>query len=157
MTLESSIIYVVGGAVAAVVAGQLLLGYNIAKRSDIVRMKVRRLIVAVSVYVVGILILRDMKYSEIETVVGACVAALAVSLFFVRPDSRSRRVSKSVRRQVIQRDLGNEQFDGSKHHIDHIVPFSRGGDNSPENLRVVDKKQNLRRGAKMPKLRDFFG
>lgn len=154
--LERMITYSVGGVLAVFVVLQVLLTYNIAKRSDRVRLKLRRTKVALLVYAGGIIILRSMKYSDIESVVGACSVALAVTLLLVRPEQRSRRIPAAVRRQVIERDLGREPYDGTRHHIDHIVPFSRGGDNSPENLRVVEKRQNLRRGAKMPTLRDFF-
>ena len=34
-------------------------------------------------------------------------------------------------------------------HIDHVVPISRGGGNSMENLCVACKKCNLAKGAKM--------
>jgi 5-methylcytosine-specific restriction endonuclease McrA len=43
-----------------------------------------------------------------------------------------------------------------KHHIDHIWPHSAGGSNTVDNLRVIPKKKNLRKGAKKPKLKDLL-
>jgi hypothetical protein len=37
-----------------------------------------------------------------------------------------------------------------------LVPFSRGGDNSLRNLRVIEKHKNLRKGGKMPGLWDLL-
>jgi hypothetical protein len=92
--------------------------------------------------------------SSQEQVISAAVALL----FFVRFQSskRSRYIPKSVRRAVIKRDLKGEAFDPTKHHIDHVWPFSRGGSHTKDNLRVIDKKKNLRKGAKRPRMREMW-
>ena len=69
---------------------------------------------------------------------------------------RSRRIPKSIRRTVIERDLKGEMFDPHKHQIDHVWPFSRGGSNTVDNLRVIEKKKNLRKGAKRPRMREMW-
>lgn len=68
---------------------------------------------------------------------------------------RSRYVSASTKRAVIARDLKGEEYDSSKHHIDHVWPHARGGSNTSDNLRVIEKKKNLQKGAKRPGLRDM--
>lgn len=70
---------------------------------------------------------------------------------------RSRYIPKRVRRKAIARfeaETG-ERYDSRIHHLDHIVPFSRGGGQTEDNLRVVPKGKNLRKGRKLPRLRDF--
>src|SRR5260370_41365108 len=67
---------------------------------------------------------------------------------------RSRYISKSTKRAVIERDLKGEQYDSQKHHIDHVWPFSKGGSHTTDNLRVIEKKKNLQKGAKRPLMRD---
>jgi 5-methylcytosine-specific restriction endonuclease McrA len=76
----------------------------------------------------------------------------------VNPPKSERRISKAVRRAVIARDLTSKglKWDPAKYHIDHLVPFSRGGDNSTRNLRVIEKQKNLRKGGKMPGFWDFL-
>jgi hypothetical protein len=69
---------------------------------------------------------------------------------------RSRYIPKSTRRAVIKRDLKDEKFDPEKHHIDHVWPFSRGGSHTVDNLRVIEKKRNLRKGAKRPRMREMW-
>ena len=79
----------------------------------------------------------------------AVVSACAVFLWLGR-GKRSRHIPRSVRRAVIARDLKDEKFDPEKHHIDHVWPFSKGGSNTIDNLRVIDKRRNLRKRAKRP-------
>ena len=69
---------------------------------------------------------------------------------------RSRYIPKATRRAVIARDLKGEKYDSKKHHIDHVWPHSRGGSHTKDNLRVIEKKKNLQKGAKRPGFRDMF-
>lgn len=39
---------------------------------------------------------------------------------------------------------------GDKYHVDHRIPVSRGGTNSPENLCISCAECNLKKGAKLP-------
>lgn len=64
---------------------------------------------------------------------------------------RSRHIPRSVRDKVYARDKGRCTFVSSGGRrcgstwdlqIDHIVPFARGGDNSPGNLRLLCGKHN---------------
>jgi 5-methylcytosine-specific restriction endonuclease McrA len=81
----------------------------------------------------------------------------AAWLFVSRP-KRERRISRGLRREVIDRDLTSKglKWDPTKYHIDHVVPFSKGGDHSARNLRVLERTKNLQKAGKMPGLRDFL-
>ena len=69
---------------------------------------------------------------------------------------RSRYISKSTKRAVIERDLKGEEYDPQRHHIDHVWPFSKGGSHTTDNLRVIEKRKNLQKGAKRPRMRDMW-
>jgi len=86
------------------------------------------------------------------------VAGIIAFLFLCKAEKRkrSRHISKAVRRAVIKRDLKGEKFDPQKHHIDHVWPFSKGGSHTEDNLRVLDKKKNLQKGARKPRLREMW-
>ena len=69
---------------------------------------------------------------------------------------RSRHISAKTKKAVIARDLKGERYDSSKHHIDHVWPHSRGGSNTEDNLRVIEKTKNLKKGGKRPGLREMW-
>jgi hypothetical protein len=85
------------------------------------------------------------------------IAGFVALVFFTKFQSRkrSRYISTSVKRVVIARDL-KEEYDSAKHHIDHVWPFSKGGSHTTDNLRVIEKKKNLKKGAKRPRMRDMW-
>jgi hypothetical protein len=112
-------------------------------------------VVGLIAYAIGIEVATQTGHTLVESLVFAVVLMVAAGFYFVRPPNRNRVIPKRVRQAVIKRDLKGAKFDATIHHLDHIVPFSKGGDNSPVNLRVLPKRENLSRGAKMPKMKDF--
>ena len=143
-------------AAAIIVAPKLYYLIQVGRRrKGEIRFRARRILVAFSCYIGGILVVVKMGYTPKEAIAFAFVFGIATTFVLVRPPSRSRVIPKSVRRAVIERDLKGERFDPNIHHIDHIVPYSRGGDHSVANLRVLPKKDNLRRGARMPTFDDI--
>ncbi len=89
------------------------------------------------------------------------LASGAISfIFFVRWQNtkRSRYIPKATKRAVIKRyvEETGEEYDPERHHIDHRWPHSRGGSNTEDNLRVIEKGKNLKKGAKRPKLREMW-
>jgi hypothetical protein len=69
---------------------------------------------------------------------------------------RSRHIPAAVRKAVIARDLKGKKYDSRKHHIDHKWAFARGGSHTRDNLRVIGKKENLRKGSRKPGLWEMF-
>lgn len=68
-----------------------------------------------------------------------------------RPAKRTRHIPRAVRDEVFARDGGRCTFisDNGKRcnsdwnlEIDHVIPFAKGGDNSPENLRLLCAEHN---------------
>jgi 5-methylcytosine-specific restriction endonuclease McrA len=62
----------------------------------------------------------------------------------------------NVKRTLIARDMRGTDYNSDAYHIDHILPHSRGGSNTMDNLRILSKSENLRKGARKPKLRDWY-
>jgi hypothetical protein len=134
----------------------LLYQLQLARRKkQRIRFKSRRIGVYLVCALTGIVILTSHGYTVIESGLFSIAVGIVAS-FFVRPPQRTRRIPTKVRRYVISRDLKGERFNPKLHDVDHIVPYSRGGDHSPENLRVVLRSINRSRGAKMPGFRDLF-
>jgi hypothetical protein len=76
-----------------------------------------------------------------------------IVLYRSRPSQSNRRISNAVRRRVVadwQRKTG-EKFNSRKYELDHIIPFSRGGGHTFDNLRVIEKSRNRSKGAQLPR------
>lgn len=75
-------------------------------------------------------------------------------IFKQKSGTKSRAINERIRLQVFKRDnyacvvCGKNPANnrGIILHLDHIVPFSKGGGNSLENLRTLCSKCNLGRG-----------
>jgi hypothetical protein len=89
-----------------------------------------------------------------EVLVG--IGAMALLLILLGLRRRSRYIPASTRRAVIARDLKGKPFDPRRQHIDHIWPYSRGGSNTIDNLRMIDKAQNLKKRAKRPRIWEMW-
>jgi hypothetical protein len=63
----------------------------------------------------------------------------------VRP--RSRHIPSHERRKAIAAyERKGEKYDPRKHDLDHRWAFSKGGSNTADNLRVLERGENRRRG-----------
>ena len=131
--------------------------FQVAKRAQReVNFRLRRSGVALISYVSAVFILQQQNINMPTTIALSGLSALGITWILVAPPKRSRRIPKKLRRAVIERDLGGAKFDPALHDIDHIVPYSKGGDHSEENLRVTSRSRNRSRGNKMPGWRDLF-
>jgi hypothetical protein len=119
------------------------------------RLFLRNLAIAYLVFLGCLLVLDGIKMQNSIAVLLSCIVGFIV---FTKRSSirRSRYISKSVKRAVIARDMKDEPYDSAKHHIDHVWPFSKGGSHTTDNLRVIEKKKNLKKGAKRPRLREMW-
>jgi HNH endonuclease len=141
-------------AVGAVVALYWLRALRLAREG------VRRFLFDVArsaiVFVVSFLAVAASGRLERSQVQGLsfCVAFFAFIIWQSR--KRSRHISTSTRRAIIERDMPGGEYDPQRHHIDHIWPHARGGSNTADNLRVIEKRRNLQKGAKRPRMRDIF-
>jgi hypothetical protein len=123
------------------------------------RLFLRNLAKAILVFCAVMLILIAIRLrTKLQPAQEQVIAGFVALLVFGRLQSRkrSRYIPKATRRAVIARDLKGEEYDPQKHHIDHVWPFSRGGSHTKDNLRVIDRKKNLRKGARRPRMRDMW-
>ena len=73
------------------------------------------------------------------------------------PNNRSRHVPKAIRDEVFAREGGRCTYVGRNGRrcrsnwdleIDHVLPFARGGDNTPDNLRLLCRAHNHLEGER---------
>lgn len=84
-------------------------------------------------------------------------AAVLILMYRSRP-RRRRGMTAETKRRVIakwQYETG-KKYNAQKYEIDHIVPFSDGGSDSEDNLRVIERRRNRSKGAQ-PAWWDLFG
>jgi 5-methylcytosine-specific restriction endonuclease McrA len=72
----------------------------------------------------------------------------------IDPDAKRERLNPWLRVQVIERDgyvcgLCGDDVDPDDVHIDHIMPWSRGGKHELSNLQVAHSTCNLRKGNRV--------
>jgi hypothetical protein len=123
------------------------------------RLWLRNLAKAILVFCVVLVTLTAVRLqTHLQPLQEQIVAGFVALIFFGRYQGRkrSRYIPKAVRRAVIDRDLKGEKFDPEKHQIDHVWPFSKGGSHTADNLRVIEKRRNLRKSSKRPRLKDMW-
>ncbi len=125
-------------------------------RRAYIRFRLRRTMIGGILYLVLALFLTSHGLSSFQAAGVAAMFAYLLAIAVIKPPNRSRYIPKAVRQAVLRRDLGDaSRFDGKTHAIDHRVPFSRWGDNSIDNLRVIPRSENLRKSNKMPTHLDY--
>lgn len=149
----NQIVYIAVGFVTAVA---LFYVVQIGKRMrELLAVKLKRVALGLVFYGIAVVVCMDLRYPLIQTL-GISMAVGLLPLVLVRRPKQSRYIPSRVKRAVLERDLRGERYDSKHHHLDHIVPYSKGGDTSVENLRVLSRKANLQKGAKMPQVKDFL-
>jgi hypothetical protein len=129
--------------------------FQVAKRMKaLIAVKIKRTVLGFVILFIAANLLRDQGYSTNAATLLAMIPALLPLWLIPRP-KRTRHVPAHVKRAVTARD-GDGAYDGRRDHMDHIVPLAKGGDTSIENLRLLPKEANLKKGAKMPRLWDFL-
>ncbi len=104
------------------------------------------IIIGASFYLTYRIAISKLQGNQSEALLIAVIAAVIANELFSK--KRTRHIPASERRKAIarfERETG-EKYNPKKHEIDHIAPFSRGGNNIANNLRVIPKKENRKRG-----------
>jgi hypothetical protein len=72
--------------------------------------------------------------------------------------ARSRYIPTRIKRQVIAEyeSKTGKRYKPREVEVDHVWPFARGGSHTADNLRVISKVTNRRKGAKKPGVRDWL-
>lgn len=133
--------------IVAAIAGLYLLFVSIERRRENLRHNLRALAFSGLVGLVVFAYFKNVGWEHTQAIVVGVLAALFADRLFPR---RGRYIPKSVKKQVIARfeaETG-QTFNRRIHEIDHEVPFSKGGSNTADNLRVVKKRKNRSKGAK---------
>jgi hypothetical protein len=155
MTLDSNHYVFVGvGVLLAVVLFYVL---QVGKRMKaLLAVRIRRAIYGLIILVVVANVLQGFYgYSPNAAGTLALIPAALLPLWFVKPPRLTRYMPRDVKRRVLERDLVRAN-DRREMHLDHIVPLSKGGDTSVENLRLITKRKSLKKGATMPRPWDLI-
>lgn len=133
--------------IAAIVIA--LLAANLWARRQHLAYTLRKLLAAV---IGGLLMygafMIDPRFQPAAPFIGVLVGIL---LFSLRP-RRKRGMRAEARRRVIAKWIAStgKKYNPRIHEVDHIIPFAKGGSDTEDNLRVIEKKANRSKGAKGP-------
>jgi len=124
----------------------VLLG--IRRRREQVRQNLRTLGLAILAGLIAFGIAQSQGARNDAASLWGLIAGAAV---IAMQPKRSRYIPAAERRKARARfELNGEKYNSKKHHYHHDVPFALGGSNTSDNLRVIKKRENLKRGAKPP-------
>jgi hypothetical protein len=130
-----------------IVAGIIVLSFFWRRREAYIYL-VRRVIIAMLCAAVTYILLWKGGLSPAGAYVGALVVGVLVRL---AEPKRPRYISARAKRQAIakfEKETG-ETFNRRIHEFDHMLPHSRGGGNTEDNIQVITRKKNRSKGAKL--------
>jgi hypothetical protein len=119
------------------------------------RFRLTRLAVALALYGLSVVVLHQRGYSVVEILAFSVLVGLT-PMIFIKAPKRLRYIPAHTRRAVLARDRAKYP-PGTPLEIDHIVPHSKYGDCSLENLRAVPKGYNRRKAARWPRPLELLG
>lgn len=127
----------------------LILFVSFYRRRETLWFNLRRIATALAAYLLVASLLSHAGWTETQATIVGIGAGLIVDL---SSGKRTRYIPKVVKRKVIARfeSRTGEKFSRRIHEIHHVVPFSKGGSNTEDNLQVLRRKENRAKGAKSP-------
>jgi len=141
------------GIFLLIVFGLIVLA-SIAARRDLIRQRLRYTAALCGIGFLAYAIAE--RYTEPgKALLIAFVAAIVLSAKFRPRHSRYIR-ARDRRRAIAEFERTGERYNSKKHEIDHVVPYSRGGGNTADNLKVIAKAKN-RAKSDRPPWWDVFG
>lgn len=133
--------------VAATAVGPLIL-LSLYRRRHAIGHRFRIIIRAEIAYLVPALLLLKLGQPPSVAILVGFICGLIVGF---RAPRRSRYIPRLERRKAIAKfELTGRRFDPRIHEIDHVIPFAKGGSNTAENLRVIEREANRAKSAKSP-------
>lgn len=127
----------------------------VRRRREAIRHAIRRIFIVEVTYLGVAYLLAQIGRSPVESILGGILIAIVVNQWM---PGRSRHIPASVKRRKIaeyERTTG-EKYNPRKVELDHVIPFSKGGSHTEDNLRIVEKRKNRSKGARSPWW-DFLG
>jgi len=125
-----------------------LISLSVYRRRDFIRQHIRYYLSTAIAYVFVFWIATRFMDPPKALLLSLLIYAIVLNRWRPR---RSRYISRRERRKVIARfERSGKRYDPKKHEIDHVVPHSRGGTNTADNLKVIDRDRNREKSAKSP-------
>lgn len=127
----------------------LVLAPGIWRRRESIRFRLRILVVVEITYLLVLFCLVEAGWPQLHALVcGVLAGSLALSL----QRGRKRHLPRSERRRAIARFeyKTGRKYNPEIHDIHHVVPFSKGGSNTADNLQVMERDRNRATGARSP-------
>jgi hypothetical protein len=144
-----------GIAIVAAIFFGLMVFSSLWKRREGIVYTIRRVLFIECAYFCVALFLLRIGQPQVVAILAGLLGAVLVD---ARIPRRRRYIPTSVRRKrIAEYELRTgKKYNPRTHEIDHVVPFSKGGSHTEDNLEIVEKRRNRSKGARSPWW-DLFG
>jgi hypothetical protein len=120
---------------------------SIKRRQDAIREFIGQAAVIIAVDAVAYIILVHCGINQNTALILTLI--FSVLLVEIKPKRRRYIPVRTRRRAIARFELETGQkFNSKKHELDHGVPFSKGGNNTDDNIKVISKQKNRAKGAR---------
>lgn len=134
---------------------------SIRGRGERIKFIIKRLLLVELIYIISVISLLMYTKGNVKSFFGLFIVLLVFIAIFSKllpKQKRTRHISTATKKMLIENfeQRTGKTYDPRKYEIHHIIPYSKGGNSTTENLKIIPKHKNRAISNKSPWW-DVFG